>query len=419
MNRTERVFAVATSIPIRIASGLVPLSLLIASACSEVEEDAPPTKSEVSQGAAIDGDFQYLNRRTLATTVTGDFNGDEITDILNYFTYSNTGGWGGVPSSEVTTAFSDGTGHISVNRSFNILPSGIFTVGDFDGDGKDEFALFHKYGGNPNVVVPVVTKSDGLGNYVPQNAPGRTGPNFPQYFLDWMNWPTGRVRALACDIDGDDDDDIVLTGPPNWDTMPIAFSNRDGSFIVTNHPIGSFADWTEDQNAKLACDDFNGDGRDDLIVIGGAGWYTVPVAFSNPSEKGTFTVTNIADTIWSTWAAQARTQLVTGDFDGDDKADIMLLGGNGWESLRIGHSTGNGTFGVAFSSPVGLPLWSQTPYARARGGDFDGDHLADVALLGGDTYWDSLPIGTSNGDNTFDTINETIPAPPYPLAPTP
>lgn len=399
----------------RLVSCLVPLSLLVAAACGQVEEESPPQLASVAQNAATPYDFQYLARMFGSKTLTGDFNGDGITDALNYWTISDGDGWGGGPPySQIHTAFSDGSGHISVTGGADTLPSGLFSVGDFDGDGKDEFALLTTYLHSQRAMVGVVTKSDGEGNYVRLNAPGRNGADFPQYFLDWADWPGGGVRMLACDINGDHKDDLVLTGPSNWDTIPIAFSRGDASFYVTNHRIWYFHDWTEDRNAKLACDDFNGDGRDDLVVLGGAGWSTVPVAFSRADVEGTFTVTNIADSFWSTWAAQARTQLVTGDVNGDGDADIILMGGYGWDTIRVGFSTGTGAFGVNLSSPAGLPLWSQTPYALARGGDFNGDGKADFALFGGDYYWDTLPIGNSNGDASFETINEVIPAPPYP-----
>src|SRR5215470_9528275 len=52
----------------------------------------------------------------------------------------------------------------------------------------------------------------------------------------------------------------------------------------------------------------------DLVAFGGAGWATQPVAFSN--GNGLFSVTNYGIANFATWAATPGVQVVTGDFNG-------------------------------------------------------------------------------------------------------
>jgi hypothetical protein len=48
------------------------------------------------------------------------------------------------------------------------------------------------------------------------------------------------------DFNGDGRADIALVrGMPGWNTIPVAFSNGDGTFTVTNQNAGDFATWAQ------------------------------------------------------------------------------------------------------------------------------------------------------------------------------
>ena len=54
-------------------------------------------------------------------------------------------------------------------------------------------------------------------------------------FAAWAQAPG--VTALAGDVNKDGRADIMLTGGSGWNTVPVAFSRGDGSFRVTNEPV--------------------------------------------------------------------------------------------------------------------------------------------------------------------------------------
>jgi hypothetical protein len=59
---------------------------------------------------------------------------------------------------------------------------------------------------------------------------------------------------------------------------------------VTNAGVANLPGWAQNGTAKPVSGDFNGDGRGDIALTGGTGWYTLPVGFS--LGNGAFTVTN-------------------------------------------------------------------------------------------------------------------------------
>src|SRR5690606_29504678 len=102
--------------------------------------------------------------------------------------------------------------------------------------------------------------------------------------------------------------------------IPLALSNGNGTFTIKNSSLGNFPSWAAGPGVKAIPGDFNGDGRGDIALVGGAGWSTIPMALSN--GDGTFMVTNSSVNLFPAWATTAGARAVGGDFDGDGREDI-------------------------------------------------------------------------------------------------
>ena len=137
----------------------------------------------------------------------------------------------------------------------------------------------------------------------------------------------------------------------------------------------------------LAVGDFNGDGRPDVVTandsIDGLTLYADRSDGSLVAEPAVYT------------GAAAARQLVTADLNGDGRLDVVTLDlaytfhGDLTVSALLGN--GDGTFGVPIQTDVGP---SASDIAT---GDFTGDGKADLAVLDGET----VQIFTGNGDGTF------------------
>ena len=171
----------------------------------------------------------------------------------------------------------------------------------------------------------------------------------------------------------------------------MAFSNGDGTFNVTNAALANFPGWTALAGAKIFVGDFNGDGKTDIGVTGVAGWGSVPLAFSN--GDGTFTVTNgpAADFAWL--AALSGEKIVVGDFNADGKVDVAATGDpSDSATLPVIFSRGDGTFYPTNQPIMSFAYWDTLTLPLA--GDFNGDGRMDMALTGV-TGWGSVPVAFS------------------------
>lgn len=223
-------------------------------------------------------------------------------------------------------------------------------------------------------------------------------------FASWLSGPGAQV--VAGDFDGDGRSDIAAAGVAGWASVPVAFSNGDGTFRVSNTLLADFPAWAAQPGARLLAADFNRDGRSDLALVGAAGWGSIPVALSN--GDGSFRVENRYLADFPTWASSSGVQPLAGDFNGDGFGDIALVSGPGWWTIPIAFSHVDGTFSYTNRSVADFPYWSQQTGVKAAAGDFDGDGHTDIALAGG-PGWESVPVAFAQSGGNFQVSNASVP----------
>jgi hypothetical protein len=304
--------------------------------------------------------------------VSGDFNGDGFGDLAAV----GGSGWTTVP-----VAFGNGTGGFTVtdlplsNFPFWATQAKSVVAADFNADGATDIALL----GGPNWTSIPIAFSGWNGTFTVTN---QVVANLPQWSGE------SGVKAVAGDFDADGDGDIALMGGAGWSSIPMGFSNRDGTFAQTNTVVASFPTFAKTPGAQPFAGDFDGDGDADIALTGPAGWAAIPVAFSN--RAGGFSVTNAAVDIFPGWASTAAVKVAVGDFDGDGDADLAAVGGNGRRSIGFALSNGSGGFLPAHLPSPEFTQWGATaPFAL--GVRSNHDHASDIILAGG-SGWTSIPV---------------------------
>lgn len=198
-------------------------------------------------------------------------------------------------------------------------------------------------------------------------------------------------------------DDIGLLGSSSVG-LPVAFSNDDGTFTVTNRGAGDFPGWARTPNVQRLSGDFNHDGLTDYALVGGGGWQSIPVALSDGNGK--FTVTNkFVGNFGNMFGAASSAKAVAGDFNHDGYTDIALTGGSGWASIPVAFNLGGGDFTITNLSVPVFPQLAAVSGAQPMVGDYNKDGFADIALLGG-AGMNTIPIAFSFGNGQFLVTNQ-------------
>jgi FG-GAP-like repeat/CHAP domain len=320
---------------------------------------------------------------TGATSYVGDFNGDGKADVV----LKNGPGWDTTP-----VYFSKGDGTFGFSNAHD--PSGdIFNyagaqnlIGDFNGDGKMDIVMK-----SINWDTTPVFLSNGDGTFQFKNAPDPAKTIFND---------TG-AQSFVGDFDGDGKADVVLKYGAGWDTTPVYLSNGDGTFRVSSAPDPSKGIFNY-AGAQSFVGDFNGDGKTDILMKA-PGWDTTPVFFSN--GDGSFRYTNAHDPSGDIFD-YTEAETFVGDFNGDGRDDILMRFA-GWDTTPIFVSNGDGTFQFVNAPDPSRAIFNFT-VASSLLGDFNGDGELDVVVRGG-PGWDTTPVFLSTG-SAFTFSNASDPS---------
>ncbi|MEU7306243.1 LamG-like jellyroll fold domain-containing protein [Streptomyces sp. NPDC007206] len=189
----------------------------------------------------------------------GDFNGDHKSDLALYYNYSDNNSQH--DAVYTLTAASSGSGALAAPAKQWDDPTfgsntKMITAGDFNGDHKDDLALYYNYTDNNNQHDAIFTMTAGTAGALAAPA---------SIWNDTSFGPNTKYMA-AGDFNGDGKADIALfynyTANNNWD---VAIFTMNGGPISSPSAVWSQTNWGPNTQYMTA-GDFNGDGKTDLAL---------------------------------------------------------------------------------------------------------------------------------------------------------
>lgn len=309
------------------------------------------------EGSRDVGDGTFSTYSTAATGFgyvtqleAADFNGDGILDLIS----SNDG------SGQIRVALgnSDGTFAAGLEIANTGAANGYLRVGDFNGDGREDFAVTSA-GGRLSIFT-----GDGDGTFT--------------LGMTYTDATFGNNGFDVADINGDGRDDIVQAGVG---AGRIYLGNANGTFSVsatfsTTYGSGS-------STVKILRDSISGS-YSAVFIAAGVGISVIDLGSDGSAQNTTQTFAG----------APAGGQLGVGDFNGDGIGDFIAMN-NGANAYRVYLGNGNGTFraGGSLSTVTG----GGYPGTSARIADLNGDGVLDLIQ----TSSSGLIAFLGNGDGTF------------------
>jgi len=288
---------------------------------------------------------------------------------------------------------------------------GVFAAGDFDQDGRLDFAVaatggiaifLTKADGtmqsadtyNVNETATGVTIADFNGDHIPDIAVGGTAPN-PRILLGKgdgtfqltadFNSGSGTGNSVTHiytgDFDGDGKADLMLGG--NNSNGEVLYGNGDGTFT----PPLSLQGFTVTGFSETSIGDFNRDHRSDAVITN---YNSLEILLGQTNRSFLVASTSVP--------AAPQVAPVVGDFNNDGIPDLVSNVGTG---LQVYLGNGDGTFRVGRLFSTELPGYSNLnmPVSIAVA-DLDGDGNTDI--IAPISYPAVAEVFYGNGDGTFD-----------------
>lgn len=340
-------------------------------------------------------DYQSPSGSTTVYLV-GDFDGDGLDDFLKL----------------------DSTGHsllqlmetgLSFNPFLNTWNDALFFVADFDGDGKADILMLQSDGNNYLLI------SNGDGTFTQKSSNSGTLIGLGN-LSGFGGWAASNTKVVVGDFNGDGLPDILRTDV-NSNSSDLYVNQGGGSFKkITVSGVGGYGNGNS--SFDLFARDFNGDGRTDLMMAnyqgslnsdGTSAWVYLGSTLYFSSGDGIFSAQNLPED--SNFVGQSDIPaILIGDYAGHGKSSVITyLDQTGLSKLYdiVSYAPASSLSPSLNLAAENAPVDALRSFYNAIGGNVTIDY--SLAPLSGVTfpYWTISTLSLNDGTGSTGNISKT------------
>jgi len=200
------------------------------------------------------------------------------------------------------------------------------------------------------------------------------------------------LKCYAADFNGDGRSDVLVHSGNSIQTFRSNGAQLDIAFSAVERVPGS---WQFQPNDQFFTGDFNGDGKDEVVVFNSVDWVMPYLGLLADDGSGGLSLVARYDGDIPGWGGFAKNDLFyVGDFDGNGKQDLFVFNGADWSMPYVGMLRSNGSsFSFIRRFDGDIPGWG----GLARNdkifvGDYSGNAKADLFIFNGDD-WSMAYVG--------------------------
>jgi len=197
---------------------------------------------------------------------------------------------------------------------------------------------------------------------------------------------TGRnfLRCYAGDFNGDGKDDLLVHNDNGIMIYRSNGSQLDLVFSCVDRVPGS---WQFKPNDQFVVADFNGDGKAEVVVYNSVDWVMEYLGLLVDDGKDGLKLVARYDDSMPGWQFQRHDRFLAADFNGDGRKDLCVFNGSDWAMPYLGMLASSGTgFGLVRRYDGIMPGWTMRQDDRHSVGDFSGDGREDLWVFNGSNW---------------------------------
>ncbi len=196
------------------------------------------------------------------------------------------------------------------------------------------------------------------------------------------------------DFNGDGKDEVVVYNSTNWSKEYLGLLIDDGNngLRLRARYDDRMPGWQFQRYDRFYVADFNGNGKKDLFVFNGSNW-SIPYVGMLRSTGAGFSLSKRYDGNMPGWQMRKGDRHFVGDFSGDGKEDLWVFNGRDWSMAYLGMLKSNGaSLSMSKRYDGNLPGWQMRSGDRHYIGDFNGNGKQDLFVFNG-SNWSMAYLG--------------------------